>query len=116
MAYFIGKNFGKHKLSNISPKKTLEGSFANLIFGIIPFIILSFYLQKSIFLLVFLGVVVNVVSQISDLSESLIKRTFDCKDSGNLLAGHGGFFDRFDSLFFSAPVLYFMIFYLVSFK
>ncbi len=116
MAYIVGKNFGKHRLSNISPKKTWEGALANLIFGIIPFILLSFYLQQSIFLLILMGAIVNVVSQISDLSESLIKRAFDCKDSGNLLPGHGGFFDRFDSLFFSAPVLYFMIFYLVSIK
>lgn len=116
MAYIVGKNFGKHKLSGVSPKKTWEGAFANIIFGVVPFLVLSNILQKSIFLLIFLGIVVNIISQISDLSESLIKRTFDCKDSGNLLPGHGGFFDRFDSLFFSSPVLYFMILYLGKIK
>ncbi|PMP84722.1 MAG: hypothetical protein C0174_06550 [Thermodesulfobium narugense] len=76
MAYIVGKNFGKHKLSDVSPKKTWEGALANMVFGIIPFMVLSTFLQKSIFLLIFLGIIVNIVSQISDLSESLIKRIF----------------------------------------
>lgn len=116
MAYVVGKNFGKHRLSSVSPKKTWEGAFASMIFGIVPFLLFSTLLQKPFYSLLLVGFVVNIISQISDLSESLIKRAFDCKDSGSFLPGHGGFFDRFDSLFFSSPVLYFMIFYLEKIK
>ncbi|AKL97653.1 phosphatidate cytidylyltransferase [Endomicrobium proavitum] len=114
-AFAAGKNFGKHKLSkNVSPKKTVEGAIAGVVFGIITFtacryIFMSYYLTVS--QAVVLGAVISVVGQFSDLAESLIKRDGKIKDSGKTIPGHGGFLDRFDSYIFIAPAVYYCLYF-----
>ena len=107
-AYFGGLSFGKHKLfPRVSPKKSWEGAVFGFAFAILTmvlahFVILDFLsLKESIIL----GIIVGIIGQIGDLVESLIKRDAEVKDSSNLIPGHGGIFDRFDSLLFSAPVI-----------
>jgi len=107
-AYFGGRLYGKHKLSSISPKKTIEGSLTGLAFTVIAS--LGFYFAGSgLFNLmdsIVLGIIIGVFSQIGDNFESLLKRYTDIKDSSNIIPGHGGLLDRFDSLIFTVPILY----------
>lgn len=111
-AYFIGINFGKHKLSpKISPKKSIEGSIGGLGGGLLAATVLGWYFHKPIGLMLFLGFMVVVAGQFGDLVESVIKRNAGVKDSGNFLPGHGGVLDRFDSLLLSAPVVYYIVTY-----
>lgn len=107
-AYFIGKGFGKHQLSPVSPKKTVEGFFAGLFSTILFYYLIS---KKYEFLsgwgFLALAFVVGLAAQYSDLAQSLIKRACGVKDSSNLLPGHGGVFDRFDSYLFLSPLFYY---------
>jgi phosphatidate cytidylyltransferase len=107
-AYLTGILIGKHKLfEKISPKKTWEGSIGGLIFSLIAAYILSL-LFTELNTLQWLGaaLIIAVTGTLGDLSESLLKRKFNVKDSGTLLPGHGGVLDRFDSVLFSAPALF----------
>jgi phosphatidate cytidylyltransferase len=117
-AYLFGKQFGRHKLRpTISPGKTIEGTIAGLVFGTLGGLgVWSFVLQDILSFphALILGILLGVVGQLSDLSESVIKRSADVKDSGDLIPGHGGLLDRCDSLIFSAPVLYYYFIYLVN--
>ena len=117
-AYLFGKRFGRHKLRpTISPGKTIEGTIAGIVFGTLGGLgVWSFFLQDIMSLphTLILGVLLGVVGQVSDLSESVIKRSADVKDSGQLIPGHGGLLDRCDSLIFSAPALYYYFVSLVS--
>lgn len=112
-AYFCGRLFGKHKLCpNISPKKTIEGSVGGSFFTVVIGIVFGYCINR------FAGVEVNyialavlclicaAVSQIGDLTASIIKREKGIKDFGNIMPGHGGFMDRFDSTLFVAPAVY----------
>ena len=117
-AYLFGKRFGRHKLRpTISPGKTIEGTIAGLVFGILGgFGVWSVFLKDilSIPHALILGALLGIVGQLSDLSESIIKRSAEVKDSGQLIPGHGGLLDRCDSLIFSTPVLYYYFIYLVN--
>jgi phosphatidate cytidylyltransferase len=114
-AYAFGRMFGKHKLApNVSPKKTVEGAAAGVVFGVFAAIICKYifiadlrFCDAAAF-----GIILSVVGQFSDLAESLIKRDANIKDSGNTIPGHGGFLDRFDSYIFAAPAIYFYIFFI----
>jgi phosphatidate cytidylyltransferase len=111
-AYFVGINFGKHKLSpKISPNKSIEGSIGGLAGGLFAATVLSWYFQKPVGLMLLLGSIIVVAGQFGDLVESVIKRNADVKDSGSFLPGHGGVLDRFDSLLLSAPVVYYIVTY-----
>lgn len=106
-AYFVGRAFGKHKLAPIiSPKKTIEGFVGGIAINVILYLIvgmvMNFGLQipVSLPLLAVLGMVCGVLDQFGDLSMSAIKRNFAVKDFGNLMPGHGGVLDRFDSLLY----------------
>ena len=109
-AYLIGKKIGKNPLfKSISPKKTWEGFLGGLIFSALVAII--FYLYKSYFSLffyIFIGILIAVLATIGDLIQSKFKRLANVKDSGSLIPGHGGFFDRMDSVIFSSPWVYFI--------
>lgn len=108
-AYYTGKAFGKHKLSpRISPKKTIEGLVGGIATSIIAAIVIhfTFFPEFPLPHAVVAGVILSACGVIGDLAESLWKRSADVKDSGTLLPGHGGFLDRFDSIFFTAPILY----------
>ncbi|MDT8858994.1 phosphatidate cytidylyltransferase [Alkalihalobacillus sp. MEB130] len=108
-AYFVGRKWGKNKLwPDISPKKTIEGSLggllAALIVGTIFFSIFPIFSSYITALLVI--VVASVFGQLGDLVESALKRHYAVKDSGNVLPGHGGILDRFDSLIYVMPILH----------
>ena len=108
-AYYVGKRFGKHKLSpRISPKKTVEGFVGGVITSAITAIVihLTFFPQIRLAHAIVVGVVLSISGVIGDLAESMWKRSAAVKDSGTLLPGHGGFLDRFDSILFTAPILY----------
>jgi phosphatidate cytidylyltransferase len=108
-AYYIGKNFGRHKLAPVvSPGKTWEGAAAAAVTGVVFGMI---YLPLAIpgTSTLFAGLIAlatNVAGQVGDLAESAIKRGAGVKDSGSLLPGHGGMLDRVDSSLFALPVLY----------
>ena len=108
-SYFIGKLFGKRKIFyNISLSKTLEGYFGGLIITNLIYVLYNFVIFKStnILLLIILNLLI-ITSLLGDLLESYFKRKSKIKDSSNLLPGHGGFFDRFDS-FISSIILLFL--------
>lgn len=108
-AYYVGKQFGKHKLSpRISPKKTVEGLIGGISASIIAALVIHFTFFPAFPLVhaVIAGVILSVAGVIGDLAESMWKRSAAVKDSGKLLPGHGGFLDRFDSILFTAPILY----------
>lgn len=107
-AYIVGKRFGKHKLSsNISPQKSWEGLAGGLFFTILAALVL-FYLIHHLNILswIFLAIIVSVAGTFGDLAESSIKRSVGVKESGNLIPGHGGVLDRFDSAIFIFPLAY----------
>jgi phosphatidate cytidylyltransferase len=115
-AYSFGYIFGKYKLAKgVSPKKTVEGAAAGIVFGVLTAVVCR-YLFMSAILTVYeasvLGLGISVVGQFSDLAESLIKRDGNVKDSGKLIPGHGGVFDRFDSYLFAAPAVYYVLIFI----
>lgn len=111
-AYFVGKPFGKHKMSRfVSPNKSWEGAAAGLIFAVITVVVGKFVFLHWLSIPVALGTgfVVGIFGQAGDFVESLFKRDAGVKDSSDMIPGHGGVFDRFDSLIFSAPLIYLML-------
>jgi len=108
-AYYVGKQFGRHKMSpRISPKKTIEGGVGGAVVSIITALVIHFTFFPNFPLLhaAIAGVILSAAGVVGDLAESMWKRSADVKDSGTLIPGHGGFLDRFDSVFFTAPILY----------
>ena len=107
-AYLTGHLLGKHKLfPRISPGKTIEGSLGGLIFTILAICILSHYVSwLSIPVAVGFAIISVVFGTLGDLCESMLKRQAGVKDSGNLIPGHGGILDRFDSILFSVPFIF----------
>lgn len=112
-AYFAGMFFGQKLLApNISPKKTMEGSLGSILSSVILSVIFArILLPKIIFTkhAIILGCLLGIVSQIGDLSASLIKRYCMIKDFSNIIPGHGGILDRLDSALFSFPIAYIYI-------
>lgn len=113
-AYLFGVKFGKHKLAPfISPKKTVEGAVAGLLFGGIlatVFAVLLNVFDFHFIWILLLSFGLSILSQIGDLVASRFKREADIKDYSNLFPGHGGVLDRFDSLIFSATYLMIILF------
>jgi len=108
MAYFTGSLWGKHHFSTISPKKTIEGSIGGLITSILICTIGWNFLadpKYPVWLGGLLGVIIGAFAQIGDLLVSLIKRYFRVKDASDIIPGHGGILDRFDSVFFTMPMV-----------
>jgi len=109
-AYVVGTNFGKIKLSPyISPNKTVEGSIAGFVVSVIAASFFSWMIGMNMVHGIILGMIIGIVSQISDLVESLIKRDAGVKDSSNLIPGHGGVLDRMDSFILTAPIMYYYL-------
>ena len=114
--YFGGMFFGKHKgVLKCSPHKSLEGFIGSFLFGIVGILIFGVIMDKAVGIPVNYGVLVlyavlgNVTTQIGDLAFSVIKREHGIKDYGNLIPGHGGVLDRFDSIIFTAPLVYLLV-------
>jgi phosphatidate cytidylyltransferase len=107
-AYLIGKNFGKRKLlERISPKKTVEGFIGGLIGSICAgFFIFKYIEQFELGIWIALALIVTFFGTIGDLIQSKFKRQAGVKDSGVLMPGHGGIYDRLDSIIFSGPFIY----------
>ena len=107
--------FGKHKFSKISPKKSIEGCIAGIISGVLLVTISSlifgniFNIDFNYFAIVIIAFIINILGQIGDFSASCIKRYCEVKDFSNLLPGHGGIIDRFDSVIFAAPFAYYLL-------
>lgn len=121
-AYFAGVTLGKHKLAPVlSPKKSIEGSIGGILGAMIVACLYSYILVcpmlgiteegQVILRTIMYGVIAAVgaiVSQVGDLGASAIKRNHDIKDYGNLIPGHGGIMDRFDSVIITAPMIFFL--------
>ncbi|HZU75276.1 MAG TPA: phosphatidate cytidylyltransferase [Dehalococcoidia bacterium] len=111
-AYAVGRLLGRHKLApRVSPGKTIEGAIGGLAAAIGAVVGLDYLLQlpHRPLLIVALGAALSVAAQAGDLAESAVKRRLGVKDMGRLFPGHGGIMDRFDSLLFTGPVLYFLV-------
>lgn len=114
-AYAIGRRFGKHKFSEISPKKSIEGCIAGAVGAAILMLgytyICNYFWNMNINYVYILGisVILSLVGQIGDFSASSIKRYNGIKDFSNLIPGHGGLLDRIDSVIFIAPFAYFLL-------
>jgi phosphatidate cytidylyltransferase len=113
-AFLFGRKFGRHKMTPLaSPKKTWEGSFGGIVAACLTGILIQQLLIREAVLwkAVLLAFVIHAMAQISDPLESLFKRAAGVKDSSNLLPGHGGFFDRLDSLILALPFFYYLLRY-----
>ncbi|MDD2430293.1 MAG: phosphatidate cytidylyltransferase [Firmicutes bacterium] len=112
LAYFWGIKYGKNKLwPAVSPKKSWEGAFGGLLGGFLGGLVSSLFGVVPLVIGGLLGLFGSVIAQTGDLLESAMKRECGVKDSGDILPGHGGILDRFDSLLILAPFLYLVINY-----
>jgi phosphatidate cytidylyltransferase len=113
MAYIMGSLIGKRQMSKISPKKTWEGTISGIILsaGVI-FILSKFVLPfgDSSFVLVSIAVIASITGTFGDLLESKLKRMAGVKDSGQIMPGHGGFLDRFDSMLVAVPFVWLFVY------
>lgn len=112
VAYVVGKNWGKHKFSKVSPNKTIEGCVGGIVgavsFSLVCAFVMNTYFDMEISYLTIgiLSAILSVIGQIGDFSASAIKRYFEVKDFSELFPGHGGMLDRIDSVMFIAPFAY----------
>ncbi len=122
-AYFTGMAFGKHKLiPELSPKKTVEGAIGGVVVAVCVCVIYGVIIDSrnemagvdTVLLCFITGFVGSIFSQIGDLAASAMKRYVGIKDFGKIMPGHGGVLDRFDSVLFAAPVVYYSMFYLIT--
>lgn len=125
-AYFCGTFFGKHKLiPKVSPKKTIEGSVGAVVCTALLCVLYLFILDKCGVAfsdvtaggyagIAVVGFIASILSQLGDLAASAIKRDAEIKDYGKIFPGHGGFMDRFDSVVFIAPIVYYLCVYLIK--
>lgn len=115
-AYCVGMLIGKHKIApKLSPKKSLEGCIGGVIGATLIGLLYATIFQDHIkaienpqFVFTIIGAASSVISQIGDLAASGIKRNHEIKDYGDLIPGHGGILDRFDSIIFTAPIVYYL--------
>lgn len=115
VAYVIGRNFGKHKFSKVSPNKSIEGCTAGLVGATVSMVLYTYVLNTffaqniSYIAIAIIGIILSAISQIGDFAASSIKRYLDVKDFSDLIPGHGGMLDRIDSVIFIAPFAYYIL-------
>jgi len=114
MAYLVGSIIGRTPLTKISPKKTWEGTLGGLIFAILAMGALGYFLSSGfeiqpVIQWMVVAAIAGIAGTFGDILESKLKRLADVKDSGQILPGHGGFLDRFDSLLFATPFVWLYI-------
>lgn len=114
-AYFSGYLFGNKKLCpNISPEKTVEGAIGGIVGSMLASAAFAFFLfPEHMFSVIALGFFGSILSQMGDLIASAIKRYAGIKDFGSIVLGHGGILDRFDSIIFTAPAVYYFAIYVI---
>ena len=120
-AYCVGMLIGKHKMAPVlSPKKSVEGAVGGVLGAALLTVIYGFVFKDAmgsgnahVFVLAAISAVGALISMVGDLAASAIKRNYEIKDYGKLIPGHGGILDRFDSVIFVAPVIYFLALYLI---
>ena len=120
-AYCVGMLFGKHKMApKLSPKKSIEGAVGGVVgaalLGVLYAVLVNRFAKGadvSVWLYALISGVGAIISQVGDLAASGIKRNHDIKDYGQLIPGHGGILDRFDSVIFTAPIIYYMATFLM---
>ncbi|MCD8300344.1 MAG: phosphatidate cytidylyltransferase [Clostridiales bacterium] len=120
-AYCFGMLFGKHKMApKLSPKKSVEGAVGGVVGAAVLTIIYGFIFRNGMdasvpYIMIMAGIAAAgaLFSMVGDLAASAIKRNYDIKDYGKLIPGHGGILDRFDSVIFTAPVIYFLSLYII---
>lgn len=105
-AFFVGRTFGKHKLTKLSPNKTVEGAVGGIVGAFVLGMLYAYFVNVDFLQIGLICAVGAVFSQMGDLAASAIKRSTGIKDFGKLLPGHGGVLDRFDSVLFTAPIIY----------
>lgn len=114
-AYIVGRNFGKHKFSDVSPKKSIEGCIAGAIGAIILVVVYTYIINQNTdlnytyWMVAIIGLILSILGQLGDFAASAIKRYVGVKDYGNIIPGHGGIIDRIDSLLFIAPFAYILL-------
>lgn len=106
-AFYFGRFFGRTRLHpSVSPGKTWEGAVGGLMCSLVPVYFFQHFFHVGKASVFFLALGLSAIGQIGDLAESMMKRSFGVKDSGNLLPGHGGILDRIDGVLFATPLLY----------
>ena len=114
-AYFIGKRWGKHKFTKISPNKTIEGCVAGVLGAVISAIVYTIAINNILalginyLLVAIITIILSLIGQIGDLAASSVKRYCEVKDFGELIPGHGGMLDRIDSVIFILPFAYILL-------
>lgn len=109
-AWFFGRMLGRHRMAPaVSPKKTIEGALAGVLTGTAFACLVAWWIHLPLVHGFILGVLLSVVGQVGDLSESLLKRDLGIKDAGDVIPGHGGVLDRFDSLLFAMPLAFYYL-------
>ena len=120
-AYCVGKMIGKHKMSPIlSPKKSVEGAIGGIVgTALLTVIYLSVFRAQmaigttQIAVIAVISAIAAAISMVGDLTASAIKRNYEIKDYGNLIPGHGGILDRFDSMIITAPIIYYLAYFML---
>ena len=115
-AYTFGRLFGRHKLyPSISPGKTVEGAIGGTFLSIVGILVVRILMDTRLGVIeaVLLAIAASIIGQLGDLVESMIKRDAKLKDSASSIPGHGGILDRFDSLLFTAPLIYYALRYFI---
>jgi len=113
MAYIVGSLIGKTPLSKISPKKTWEGTLGGIILATFVAGVIAWQFDLNIQKIVIIAGIASIAGTLGDLLESKLKRMADVKDSGNIMPGHGGFLDRFDSLLLAIPAVWLYIYFFI---
>lgn len=116
MAYLVGRRWGNRRMApELSPGKTMEGALGGVLASIIAALAVALFFTQPLWPVMFLGMITGMAAQAGDLVESAIKRQAGVKDAGKLIPGHGGILDRFDSMLFTAPLVYYFVgFILIS--